>query len=257
MAKYRGAYRDTFLLPDEDEPNEVVETPEAPTPQAPEPEGWEKRYSDLRRYAAQKEAALEARIKELEKGQKQAAYPRTAEELKEWMDAYPTVAANIETLVRMRIDEAQAGNETGERVKALETQIKQRDAYAALLKEHPDFEPGIRTSKEFKDWVANSSDMIKQALSGWDVRAASDAIKLFKLETGYGKKTSNPVDSQRRAAQSTPRTPAEAPSAEGEIKYSESMIKKMTHREYLQHEKAIDKAIAEGKFEYDLSAGAR
>ncbi len=256
MAKYRGAYRDTFLLPDEDEPEVTPVEPTAPeTP--PEPEGWEKRYSDLRRYAAQKEAALEARIKELEKSGKQASYPRTADELKEWMDAYPTVAANIETLVRMRIDEAQAGNETGERVKALETQIKQRDAYAALLKEHPDFEPGIRTSKEFKDWVANSSDMIKNALSGWDVRAASDAIKMFKLETGYGKKPSNPVDTQRQAAQSTPRTPAVAPSAEGEIKYSESIIKKMSHREYLQHEKAIDKAIPEGKFEYDLSAGAR
>jgi hypothetical protein len=41
------------------------------------------------------------------------------------------------------------------------------------------------------------------------------------------------------------------------MKYSESMVEKMSDRDYDQHEDAIMEAMQSGKFLYDLSGAAR
>jgi hypothetical protein len=85
-----------------------------------------------------------------------------------------------------------------------------------------------------------------------DATAAARAIDLYKSDKGKRKPTA-----KNSAAQSVGRTSkASIPSANN-ITFSESQVAAMSTKDFDKNEEAIMDAMRSGKFNYDVSGGAR
>lgn len=263
MSRYRNAsYLEEINAPDDEE---VLQA--APDPETQEELTWKKRYGDLRRKLAQDETAVNQRIAALEQQLEVAAkaqikYPKTEAEVAAWVKQYPDVADVIKTMILVEKDSIQ--NEIKSARQELIQTKAERDAekaYNDLLKLHPDFDE-IRALPEFHDWVKEQSKWVSDALyvNETDVKAADDAIRLYKADVAKVKKAAPPVDrqtQQRQAAQTIRAPRAPEPSFHNDGEWSESRVASLSRYEYDQYEDEIDKAIRSGKMVYDLSGGAR
>jgi hypothetical protein len=257
MARYKNAYRDEQEIEEEvvtQEEEVKVETPDN------EEETFKKRYGDLRRFAQQKQAEYEERIKTLEEqvNKKPVQFPKSDEEFESWASKYPDVVANIKTMIMKHGQELETGiDEKLKRVKELEDNIVRQEATQKLHKLHPDFFSDILPDPKFKEWVEEQPANIREALNSWDSHAAGRAIDLYKADMGITKKKETP--SERNAAESvTSKNNSSGPNKNaGDIKFSESQVNAMSPREFEKNEEAIMDAIRTGKFKYDLSGAAR
>jgi len=84
-----------------------------------------------------------------------------------------------------------------------------------------------------------------------DARAASRAIDLYKADRGSSKTKS------KSAAHAVGRTSSSTPKAAGRASFSESQVQNMSMHEYSKQEAAIEEAMSNGNFDYDISGGAR
>ena len=229
-----------------------------------EEKSFKKRYGDLRRHSQQQQLTLQKQIDELrtqltQSTEKQIKLPTNEEDLARWAATYPDVAKIVETIAIKKAKEQTASME--QRFAALDEQEKltaREKAELELMKIHPDFDT-IRDTDDFHDWADEQPKWVQQALyeNDTDARAAARAIDLYKADRNMAKTRSKKEDAS--AAQSV-RTRGErsAPSgndAEG-VMY-ESVVAKMSSKQYEANEEAIMKAMQTGKFVYDLSAGAR
>lgn len=229
-----------------------------------EEKSFKKRYGDLRRHSQQQQTTLQKQIDELraqltQSTEKQIKLPTSEDELAKWAETYPDVAKIVETIAIKKAKEQTASIE--ERFKALDEQEKltaREKAELELMKIHPDFDT-IRDTDDFHNWADEQPAWVQQALyeNDTDARSAARAIDLYKIDRNIVKAKSKKEDTS--AAQSV-RTRGErsAPSSqdtEGVI--YESQVAKMSSKQYEANEEAITKAMASGKFVYDLSAGAR
>lgn len=260
MSKYSGAYREELDRPDPTpQPNTVVNEPE---PTDAEEASFKKRYGDLRRHMQtslqEKEAEIRRMKEQLDQAtRKQIRFPKSEEEIAEWVQKYPDVAAIIDTIAQKRALEAlQIGEQKMANLAQLERKIERERAEQELLKIHPDFDQ-IRQDRAFHEWAQVQPKWVQDALyeNDTDARAAARAIDLYKADTKK-RKPSSAADN-RSAAQSVGRAPSNAPSGNGNKKFRESEVAKMSTREYEANEAAIMEAIKTGSFEYDLTGAAR
>ena len=229
-----------------------------------EEKSFKKRYGDLRRHSQQQQTTLQKQIDELrsqltQSTEKQIKMPTSEDELAKWAETYPDVAKIVETIAIKKAKEQTASIE--QRFAALDEQEKltaREKAELELTKIHPDFDT-IRDTDDFHNWAEEQPKWVQQALyeNDTDARSAARAIDLYKIDRNIGK--SKPKKEDTSAAQGIrTRSERSAPSGQDtEGTMYESQVAKMTSRQYEANEEAISKAMASGKFVYDLSGSAR
>lgn len=275
MAKYRRNFADDDAeiarleaeargeVPLEEEPADTETTGD------PEEDSFKKRYGDLRRHMQTKEAEFNQKITELtarlnEASKDDVKLPASEAEMQEFMDTYPKVGNVVQSMITKGVNEAlEKLDGRLKKVDELEAKTAQEKAFQELDKLHPDFFPEIVKSQEFHDWVKEQKtlgyDWVYEAIyeQSTNAKLAADAISKFKASrtTSDEKKKSkaNPKDAARSTKVGNAST---APKDEGKGKlydFSESMVDKMSNREYEANEEAINKAIADGRFNWDIS----
>lgn len=232
---------------------------------------WEKRYSDLRSHMSKKEndwknsiAHLQTQLDTLSKKNQEPRYPKTEEEVQEWLSKYPDVGAIIQTIAGKTSEERD--QKLLREIQVLRAKSNQDDfksAYNKLLGFHPDFST-IRETADFQDWIAEQTQTMKDhifspRLDDIGVKDAASVITLYKVEKGLVGKAKTPEPKQNReAAQSVSRSVSRDPATDDGIKrFSESQVQAMTDREFEKNQEAILEAQRKGHFIYDISGGAR
>lgn len=229
-----------------------------------EEKSFKKRYGDLRRHSQQQQATLQKQIDELrtqltQSTEKQIKLPTSEDELAKWAETYPDVAKIVETIAIKKAKEQTASIE--QRFAALDEQEKMtaRDkAELELMKFHPDFDT-IRDTDDFHNWADEQPKWVQQALyeNDTDARAAARAIDLYKSDRNISKAKPKKEDTSAAHGIRT-RSERSAPTRQDtEGVMYESVVAKMSSRQYEANEAAIMAAMQSGKFVYDLSAGAR
>ena len=259
MAKYKrnDENEDTLSYSQELATNQAVKQ-DTSEPTDVEDAAYKKRYGDLRRHSqqllSQKDQEMEKLKAQLDQAAKgQIKFPKTDAEIDAWSARYPDVAKIVDTIARKRANEAlEEGEKRLGHLKQLETRLTRKEAEHELVRIHPDFGQ-IRQDPSFHEWVALQPMYIQDALykNNTDAVAASRAIDLYKSDRGKRK-----VD-PKGAATSVGRTSTSAPTTGGQSKWSESAVDRMSDAEYDKNEASILESMRTGKFNYDLTGGAR
>ena len=263
MAKYKNQ---RFIEQEEQDDIEIEAAEEeikiqAEKPVSDEEATFKKRYSDLRRHLQEKDAeyknqisSLESKIHQLQQGVK---LPKTEEELQEWSKRYPDVSAIIETLVQKRVKEGvQEVQGKLQEFDNMKKQLTFKEAYAQLLKAHPDFD-NIKVSQDFRDWLSTLDDdswIIDALKSETNWKRASEAIQYYK-DTVMNKKEQKPSkDLAKEAARSVSKPSASSEISSKDFDFSESQIQRMSAVEYEKNEEKISEAMRNGRILMDLTS---
>lgn len=252
---------------------EEVDEPEKKSKEPPvnnsEDESWKKRYSDLRSYLSQKENDLNAKIQELQSKvtdleKKPVVYPKTDEEVQEWIDSYPDVAGVIQTIVG-KTSEAKAKELEGDiaELKKERQRIAFERAYNKLLSMHPDFDE-LNKNPDFADWLKAQPKIVRDtvispSLDDEGVLAAARTVDLYKMDKGIGKTQKKEMD-RKEAAKAVSRSSSERPKEDdGAPRFTESQVAAMNSKTFEKNMDAIIEAQRKGPpyFVYDISGKAR
>ena len=243
------------------EPEEAQE----PEPKGAEEKTFKKRYGDLRRHAQKTESDLQKQIDELKQQldastKKQIKYPKTDEELDQWIADYPDIAKIVETIAMKKTHEHASEYETKfKQIDEMKYEAQKQKAEAELMRIHPDYED-IIDSEEFHNWVDAQPQWVQSALydNYNDASSAARAIDLYKADTGVGKKDKN-ASAEKEAAKSVGtragKSKPEADETAGYIK--ESDVLRMSAKDYEKYQEEIAEAVRQEKFIYDVSGSAR
>tara|TARA_R100000458_G_C8263965_1_gene239220 strand:- start:289 stop:1221 length:933 start_codon:yes stop_codon:yes gene_type:complete len=236
-------------------------------PSNPEEKTFKKRYGDLRRHSQKQQKEFDEKIAALQKQldestKSQIQLPKTEEELEEWSQEYPDVAAVIETIAIKKSREQSQEIETRlAEIDDLQNSAKREKAEAELLSFHPDFED-IRASDDFHDWADEQPKWVQEALyeNESDARSAARAIDLYKVDRGIGKEEKKSKSKSNKSAASlvdATSTKALPETDSNNKKWKESTVEAMSTEEYEKNSESILDAIRSGNFIYDISGNAR
>ena len=222
-----------------------------------EEESYKKRYQDIQRHIQtvrnQKDEELAKVKSQLDAAtKKQIKFPKTDEEVDAWSNKYPDVAKIVDTIARKRANEVLAeGEKRLEQVEKFEKTLNRQSAEQELLNFHPDFAE-IRADAKFHEWVSLQPSAMQDSVykNNIDAKWASRTIDLYKSDKGKKK-----VD--RSAAQAVGRTSSSSPSTSEKSTFSESIVERMSSKEFDENEAAIDASRKNGTFTYDISGAAR
>jgi len=221
-----------------------------------EEQTFKKRYGDLRRYQAKKEAEWEEKIAALEnKGPVTGiAPPKSNEDLEAWAKKYPDVAGIVETIATKKAQEM--FEKTNSRFKELDEltyETKRTKAEAEIRKSHSYFD-ALKASDDFHDWAEKQTKWIKDALydNMDDASGVIRVIDLYKSDKGM-----NPAAKkvQAKDAASDVRTkgaPKIDATGEGK-KFSESQILRESVSWYEKNASKINEAMNTINFIYDVT----
>jgi hypothetical protein len=229
---------------------------------------FKQRYGDLRRHMNKRDEEHKAQLSALQKqieevSRAKISYPKTDEELNEWMAEFPDAARIFETIAMKKADE---------RTRQLEERFKEVDQMKArtaaeraemnLQKRHPDLND-IRNDEAFHAWADTKTKKIRDTLyneNEFDWETIADIIDMYKAQTGFGKpKRGRPSNEDTRsAAEAAPRgqRSSEPTVTDGKKRWKESEIANMRPREFEMNSDEIDSARREGRIIYDLKGGA-
>ena len=253
----------------EEQAEETAEQQEESVDDSPEPESAEertfkKRYGDLRRHAQKKETDLQKQIDDLKtqleaSTKKELQYPKSEDELAQWMEQYPDVAKIVETIAMKKAHEQASEYESKfKAIDEMKLEAQREKAEAELMRLHPDFEE-IRDTDNFHNWVEEQPKWVMDALydNDTDAVSAARAIDLYKADMGITtkKKSSKDKDAAKAIGTRSERSSPESDETKSYIK--ESDVNRMTAQQYEKNADAIAEAIRTGKFIYDLSGSAR
>ena len=232
-------------------------------PEGAEEKTFKKRYGDLRRHAQKKEQDLQKQIDELRtqleaSTKKEIKYPKSEEELGQWMTQYPDVAKIVETIAMKKAHEQASEFESKfKQIDEMKAEAMREKAEAELMRLHPDFD-AIRDSDEFHDWVEEQPKWVQDALydNDNDAVSAARAIDLYKSDKGIkAKKPSSNKEAAKSIGTRGERSSPDADDAKSHIR--ESQVARMSSQEYEKRADEIAEAIRTGKFIYDVSGSAR
>ena len=241
---------------------EAKETPEAPEADdeklSAEEKSFKKRYGDLRRHMAAKEKEWEERFAALESDPTSLRPPKSDEDIEAWAAKNPDVAAIVETIADKKATERFAAAE--DRLKALDEakyEAVRVKAETEIRKAHSDFDD-LRESDSFHDWVDAQPKWVRDALyeNADDAASVIRVIDLYKVDnnlTPAAKKT-QAKDAAKTVSKRT-RTAVDTNEAGSHLK--ESVVSKMSDKEFEDRYDEIQEAMASGKFVYDISGRAR
>lgn len=215
---------------------------------------WEKRYGDLRRHAAKKEAELKKKIAALEGKVEQGEIPTIDENIEQWRSKYPDIAAIVE-----RIAEKKAA-EKFEGFADMKRDATREKAESIIMKAHPDFDKLREDGSDLHAWAAEQPSWISNALyeNEDDGMAVVRVLDLYKSDRGLTEKKATKKKANVDAVKSVSKkagSKVKADSGEGTIR--ESDVNKMSDQEFEDNYDRIQKAMKEGKFVYDMSTPAR
>ena len=227
-----------------------------------EEKSFKKRYGDMRRHLAEKEKEYQAKIDELEQriqgNPNGIRPPKTDEDIASWAAKYPDVADIVETIAAKKAKELfDKADKKFQEYDQVAYETERTKAENTIRKAHTDFDD-LKASDKFHDWADEQPKWVRDALyeNSDDPASVIRVIDLYKVDQGmtpsdYKRKAKDAVKTVTKGTRST----ADVDSNEGS--FTESQVKKMSMREYEKNEEAINAAIRNGKFVYDLSAGAR
>ena len=237
----------------EETPKEEIE----PEPKTQEEKTFKKRYGDIRRHLATKEQEYESQIAELKKQLNSAAnnelvLPKTSEEIDAWTKKFPEVASIVESIADRKASEK--SDNLDKRIKEFEVlreEATREKEEAALALLHPDY-MSIREGEESHTWAEEQPKWVQDVLYDQiDHRSVARVIDLYKADKGI--KTTKPKSVDKAAASSVKTRSRQTPEAEESNSYlKESVVEKMTAKEYAEKADEIMEAIRSGKFVYDL-----
>ena len=252
-----------------EEDAEVVEAPKEvkePVEDAPEDDeklsseekSFKKRYGDLRRHMATKEKEWEERFAALESNPTSVRAPKSDEDIEAWADKYPDVAAIVETIAEKKAAERFAAAD--DRFKELDEakyEATRTKAETQIRKAHGDFDD-LRDSDTFHDWVDEQPKWVRDALyeNSDDAASVIRVIDLYKVDNDMtpSAKKAQAKDAAKTVAKKT-RTGVDTNEAGSHLK--ESVVSKMSDKEFEDRYDEIQEAMASGKFVYDMSGRAR
>ncbi len=232
--------------------------------ESPEEKTFKKRYSDLRRHQQKQAEDFKKEIETLksqlsEATKKEIKFPKSDEDIEKWAKEYPDVAAIVESIA-MKKSKEQA-DEYEKKIQVIEDMqhsATKEKAEAELMRLHPDFDD-IRDSDDFHDWVEQQPQWIQKALyeNDNDAKSAARAIDLYKSDKSKSEKApkKNTTDAAKTIDTKGERN---APQSDESLSYlKESVVEKMSAKEYERNSEKIMEAIRSGKFIYDVSGSAR
>ena len=232
--------------------------------ESPEEKTFKKRYSDLRRHQQKQAEDFKKEIETLksqlsEATKKEIKFPKSDEDIEKWAKEYPDVAAIVESIA-MKKSKEQA-DEYEKKIQVIEDMqhsATKEKAEAELMRLHPDFDD-IRDSDDFHDWVEQQPQWIQKALyeNDNDAKSAARAIDLYKSDKSKSEKA--PKKNTTDAAKTIDtKGESNAPQSDESLSYlKESVVEKMSAKEYERNSEKIMEAIRSGKFIYDVSGSAR
>ena len=232
--------------------------------ESPEEKTFKKRYSDLRRHQQKQAEDFKKEIETLksqlsEATKKEIKFHKSDEDIEKWAKEYPDVAAIVESIA-MKKSKEQA-DEYEKKIQVIEDMqhsATKEKAEAELMRLHPDFDD-IRDSDDFHDWVEQQPQWIQKALyeNDNDAKSAARAIDLYKSDKSKSEKApkKNTTDAAKTIDTKGERN---APQSDESLSYlKESVVEKMSAKEYERNSEKIMEAIRSGKFIYDVSGSAR
>lgn len=239
---------------EEEEKQEVAEVKEEPK-LPKEEESFKKRYGDLRRHMAEKEKEWEARFEALKTQTPSSIIPpKSDEDVEEWIKKYPDIAGIVSALVEKQM---QGTKESVKELDNLRWETKKERAESEIRKAHNDWDE-LKNADEFHDWVEEQPKWVQDALFEQidDSRAVVRVLDLYKVDKGLTKQAQK-EDARKAAGFVKPTTKAAVDKDEGGFTFSESQVAKMSDKEWEKNEAKILEAMRSGKFNYDLTGGAR
>mgnify|MGYP003638036202 FL=1 len=248
----------------EDNSGHVIEDDNSPA--TPEEKTFKKRYGDLRRHSQKQQEDYENKVAALKTQltaatNQQIKLPKSEDELTEWAEKYPDVAAIVETIALKKAKEqSQDLEDKVQKINDLQESANRDKAEAQLMQLHPDFEE-IRGSNDFHEWAEEQPSWVQNSLyeNDTDAYSAARAIDLYKADRNLtGKTKAKSTDNSEAAKSVNTRASRSKPQSEntaGMIK--ESDVDQMSSQEYEDNEKEIMESIRSGKFIYDVSGSAR
>lgn len=238
----------------EEEQEKVAEVKEEPK-LTKEEESFKKRYGDLRRHMAEKEKEWEAKFEALKTQSPTSIIPpKSDEDLEDWIKKYPDIAGIVSALVEKQM---QGTKESVKELDNLRWETKKERAESEIRKAHNDWDE-LKNADEFHDWVEEQPKWVQDALFEQidDSRAVVRVLDLYKADKGLTKQAQK-EDARKAAGFVKPTTKAAVDKDEGSFMFSESQVAKMSDKEYEKNEAKILEAMRTGKFNYDMSGGAR
>jgi hypothetical protein len=238
----------------EEEQEKVAEVKEEPK-LTKEEESFKKRYGDLRRHMAEKEKEWEAKFEALKTQSPTSIIPpKSDEDLGDWIKKYPDIAGIVSALVEKQM---QGTKESVKELDNLRWETKKERAESEIRKAHNDWDE-LKNADEFHDWVEEQPKWVQDALFEQidDSRAVVRVLDLYKADKGLTKQAQK-EDARKAAGFVKPTTKAAVDKDEGGFMFSESQVAKMSDKEYEKNEAKILEAMRTGKFNYDMSGGAR
>jgi len=221
---------------------------------------YKKRYSDLRSHQNKQAEELKALKAQLENAQERGDIrpPKSDEDIEAWSREYPDVSAIVERIAEKKAQEKFAGAENRlqeiDRISAEADRDRMEGEIRAM---HPDFDE-LRASDGFHDWAGEQPKWVQDALyeNSEDPASVTRVIDLYKVDNGLDNKTKKKSTKNAASAVVTKRsTRPDANDSSGH--FSESQVHKMSASQYEKQSDAIMEAIRSGKFDYDMTGGAR
>ena len=251
----------------------LADKEDAPEAQAQEAEptnaeekSFKKRYGDLRRHSQKQREDYENQLAALKTQltaatNQQIQLPKSEDELSEWAEKYPDVAAIVETIALKKAKEQSHDlEEKVQKINELQENANRDKAEAQLMQLHPDFEE-IRNSDDFHQWAEEQPSWVQNSLyeNDTDAYSAARAIDLYKAARNLTGKTKSKSEDNSEAAKSVntraSRSRPQSEDTSGKVK--ESDVEKMSAQEYEDYSEKIMEAIRDGKFIYDITGSAR
>tara|TARA_R100001377_G_scaffold18101_1_gene9314 strand:- start:764 stop:1720 length:957 start_codon:yes stop_codon:yes gene_type:complete len=221
---------------------------------------YKKRYSDLRSHQNKQAEELKAIKTQLENAQERGDIrpPKSDEDIEEWTRQYPDVAAIVERIAEKKAQEKFSGAESRlqeiDRISAESDRNRMEDEIRAM---HPDFDD-LRSSDVFHDWAGEQPKWVQDALyeNSEDPASVTRVIDLYKVDKGLDNKTKKKSSKSAASAVVTKRT-TKPDQSDPTGNFSESQVHRMTASQYEKQSDAIMESIRSGKFDYDMTGGAR
>ena len=242
------------------EPKEVEATEEVEEELSAEEKSFKKRYGDLRRHTQEKEQKWQERLEKLEAQLDKATknelvLPKTAEDIDAWAKQYPDVAGIVEAIADQKATERTTDLDVRlKEIEAMRTEAKRDKAEAELIKIHPDFTE-IRNDDAFHEWAEKQPKVIQNALydDEHDVKAVSRVLDLYKADNNIKPPKKSTADKGAAASVKARGARTVVDAEESSQMLSESMVNKMSLKEYEDRQEEIMNAMRSGKFIYDMS----
>lgn len=170
-------------------------------------------------------------------------------ELDEIANDYEMAAPLVAEIKRLKSQLSRLGDESAQRGREAEESREleaRREHTRVILESHSDARE-VFASDDFKGWLVRQPGWIQDDAERGNAQQIVNLLDRYKNSVGISQaKKEQHLDRARQIADGSP-NPSRSRDIAGRTNFSQAQIEKMSMEEYLAHEEAIDKALAEGR----------